>query len=98
MAKITIGGVEYSTRRPTDLDEQLIATTGCSSAEIDRVLSAGADRAARALRPFLPKDGPEHVDLARAIANDPPAIEVIRSLYADVPSATETPQEGATNG
>ncbi|MFZ2996285.1 hypothetical protein [Sphingobium sp.] len=97
MAKITIAGVEHSTRRPADLDEQLVATTGCSSVEIDRILSAGADRAARALLPFLPKDAPEHIDLARAIADDPSAIDVIRSLYADLPTAMEPTKDGGTS-
>lgn len=98
MAKISIGGVEYATRRPTDLDEQLVAATGCSSLEIDKIMAAGADRAAHALRPFLPKGGPDHIDLARAIAADASALEAIRALYADLPSVADTTKGNDQNG
>ncbi len=84
---IEIDGVRYATKRPDDLDAQLIAATGCSSAEIEHLLVSGADRVAAAVRPFLPKDAPTIVELANAIAGDPAAVEQIRTLYANPPAA-----------
>ncbi len=87
---IKLAGKDVKTSRPNDLDKALIATTGCSAAEIDTILAAGADRAAHALRPFMTeKDAFPGHDLARAIASDPAALGNIRQLYAD--AAAEKP-------
>ncbi len=90
-----LAGKEVKTSRPTDLDKALLATTGCSAAEIDTILGAGPDRAAHALRPFLTeKDAFPGHDLARAIASDPEALANIRKLYAD--AAAEKPAATAS--
>lgn len=86
---IKIADKELATKRPSDLDEKLIAATGCSAKEIETLLSAGPDRAARALAPFLDKDAPALNVLAQQIASDSAAIPAIRKLYADVPAAVE---------
>ena len=89
-----LAGKDVKTSRPTDLDKVLLAATGCSAAEIDTILGAGADRAAIALRPFMTdKDAFPGHDLARAIASDPEAIGNIRQLYAD--AAAEKPASTA---
>lgn len=80
---IKINGKELKTTAPKNLDAQLIAATGCSSAEIGTLLSAGADRAAAALRPFLDDKDLPGSELARAIAADRDAVAVIRDLYAE---------------
>lgn len=88
MGDLKIGGTSYKTRRPTDLDAQLIASTGCSAAEIDKLIAAGPDRLAHAIAPFLGDDAPEHCELARAVAADPAAAENVQQLYLDnVPDA-----------
>lgn len=84
---IKLGGFDLKTSRPSDLDAQLIATTGCGVKELDTILGAGSDRAARAVQPFLDKEAPSFGELARAIAGDPAAVPAIRKLYADVPAA-----------
>jgi hypothetical protein len=85
---LTIGALALTPRRPDDLDAQLVADTGCDAAEIETLLSAGPDRAARALRPFLANDAPDIGTLAAAIARDPAAIAAIRALYAAPPTET----------
>lgn len=92
---IKFGGLDLKTSRPSDLDAQLIATTGCGVKELDTILGAGPDRAARAVLPFLDKDAPPFGDLARAIAADPGALPAIRKLYGDVPAAA-APATGDT--
>ncbi len=90
---IKIKDLEARTSRPSDLDAQLLQTTGCGVSEIDTILAAGVDRAALALRPFLGTDAPQIGDLARIIAADPDAVPAIRKLYAGVAPAdasTET--------
>lgn len=67
---------------PKDLNGQLIAATGCGINEIETVLAAGPDRAARALRPFLEDGTLPGPELARAIAADPTLVDGIRALYA----------------
>jgi hypothetical protein len=90
---IKFGGLELKTSRPSDLDAQLITTTGCGVKELDTILGAGPDRAARALLPFLDKEAPAFGELARAIAGDPGALPAIRKLYADG-SAASVPATG----
>jgi len=89
MPSITIGTLALTPRRADDLDAQLVAATGCNAAEIDMLLSAGPDRAARALLPFLGDDAPPVGTLAAAIARDPDAVATIRALYAAPPEASE---------
>lgn len=99
MAELKIGGTSYKTRRPTDLDAQLIATTGCSAAEVDKLIAAGPDRIAHAVAPFLGNDEPDHCELARAIAADPAAADTVCQLYLDkVPDAVPALTEGSVNG
>ena len=99
MADLKIGETSYKTRRPADLDAQLVASTGCSAAEIDKLIASGPDRMAHAVAPFLGKDAPEHCELARAIAADPAAAESVRQLYLDkVPDAVPALTEGSANG
>ncbi len=89
---IKIAGKDLATKRPSDLDAQLIASTGCGAKEIETLLGAGPDRAARALAPFLDKDAPALNVLAQQIAGDSAAIPAIRKLYADAlagPAAVE---------
>lgn len=90
---IEIDGVRYATKRPDDLDAQLVATTGCNSAEIEQLLVSGADRVAAAVRPFLPENAPTIVELANAIAGDADAIGQIRALYANPPAAPALTKE-----
>lgn len=78
---ITINGNEVQTSRPSDLDVQLLASTGCSSAELDVLLAGGPDRAAKALRPFVGADVLPGGALAHAIASDSHALGAIRKLY-----------------
>jgi hypothetical protein len=63
---ITIGKTQFSTRKPRDLDERLLATTGCNASENLALISANAlpGRIAAALRPFLPDDAPGVAELA----------------------------------
>ena len=90
---ITIAGTSLKTSKPKDLDAQLVASTGCSSREIATILSAGPDRAARALRPFLEKDALPGSDLARAIVQDPDAVAAIATLYAGLSEADDVSAE-----
>lgn len=90
---IKLAGKSRKTARPTDLDKQLIASTGCGVKEIETLLSAGPDRAARALRPFLEEGVLPGPELARAIAAEPAAIDGIRQLYA-APVADAAPAGG----
>ena len=52
---IRIGGRELPTTRPSDLDAQLIAITGCSAAENAAMLGNGSTpfQVARALHPLI---------------------------------------------
>ena len=78
---ITIAGNDLKTSTPKDLNEQLVASTGCSAGEIATILSAGPARAASALRPFLEKDVLSGGALGAAIASDPNAVSEIAKLY-----------------
>jgi hypothetical protein len=82
---LKIGTLELAllASRPDDLDAQLIASTGCSSAEIETLLSAGPDRIARAALPFLAEGAPDHATIARAVVgNIDAARDTVRALYA----------------
>ncbi|MDO7843454.1 hypothetical protein [Sphingomonas immobilis] len=84
---IRINGTDLKTSRPSNLDEQLIAATGCSSSEIGTVLAGGPDLAARALRPFIDPETLPGGQLAAAIAADGDALLAIRKLYDDAPAS-----------
>lgn len=91
---IKIAGNDLKTSTPKDLNEQLVASTGCSAGEIAKILSAGPARAASALRPFLEKDVLPGGELGAAIARDPDAVAAIAKLYAglstDIVEVAET--------
>lgn len=78
-----IAGKDVKTTLPENLNDRLIAATGCGINEIETVLAAGPDRAARALRPFLEDRTLPGPELARAIAAEPALIDGIRELYAN---------------
>lgn len=78
---IKIAGIDLKTATPKDLNEQLVASTGCSAGEIAKILSAGPARAASALRPFLEDGTLPGGELGAAIASDPNALAVIAKLY-----------------
>lgn len=68
---IKIGSRSFAVSRPADLDEQILAATGCSPAEIAAQLRGEplADIVARAVLPFLPEpDRPPVAELAAGIA------------------------------
>lgn len=90
---LKIGTATFATRRPADLDAQLVAATGCASAEIEHLLVSGPDRVAAAALPFIVKDAPSLIELAGAIAADPAAIEQVRALYANLPDAPAPTEE-----
>lgn len=94
-----VGNLVLAPRRPDDLDAQLVQATGCASHEIETLLAAGPDRAARALLPFLGEDAPAIGALAGAIVADPRAIDAIRALYAQsMPVAVATPAVDGEQG
>jgi len=87
---IKIGDTEYQTRKPKDLDEQLIAATGCSAAETVNLLASNPlpGRVAAAIRPFLPEDAPPLSELASALAADVvSAANAALTLYRSVEPA-----------
>jgi hypothetical protein len=86
---VKINGKDLRTSKPTDLDAQLIASTGHGEREVQALLSAGSSLAARALAPFLGKDAPAMNELACDIAADPDAIGAIAKLYALPADAVE---------
>lgn len=66
---ITIAGKSYPARRPSNLDERLMATTGSSAKEIAEMLKGHPipGQVAAALHPFLGDDAPSVHELAVAI-------------------------------
>jgi hypothetical protein len=66
---IKIGEKTLATRRPADLDAQLVAATGCTAAEQVNMLGLRSTpfQVARALRPFLDKEAPPVPELAQMI-------------------------------
>lgn len=67
-----IGDKTYTPARPDDLDDQLVASTGCNAKETADRLNGSpiAGQVAAALRPFLPKSAPSVPELASAITAD----------------------------
>jgi len=101
--EIKIGDKSHKTRKPSDLDAALLASTGCNAAETAQQLagSPSAGRIASALRPFLPDDAPSTPELAHAIAASGQASDYLASvskLYADVAFAPVTGDGGAAAG
>lgn len=96
---IKIGDKSFRTRKPSDLDGALLATTGCNAVETAKHLAGWPTpgRIASALRPFLPEDAPSVPDLAQDIAGDegPEILVAVKKLYVDAASATSSP---ATTG
>lgn len=81
-----IGDVDLELVRPENLDQQLVALTGCRAVEVHAQLAnaAIADHVAAALLPFLNEPPARHL-LAQAIA-DAGVVSVrseVRQLYAD---------------
>ena len=95
---IKINGVDLKTSKPTDLDDQLVAATGCGSHEIEKLLAGGPDLAARAVRPFLEPEALPGGELAAAIANDRDALDAIRALYRAANAGTGQKKEAQANG
>ncbi|MGE3304283.1 MAG: hypothetical protein AB7M12_14355 [Hyphomonadaceae bacterium] len=56
--KIRIGDRQLTTKRPADLDAQLLASTGCTPGEVALMLSGSplAGLVARAVEPFLSEE------------------------------------------
>lgn len=67
---IKIGGKTLSTRKPHNLDELLVAATGCNAAETVGALDAYSSpaRVAAAIHPFLGDDGPTVQELGASLA------------------------------
>jgi hypothetical protein len=90
---ITIGERTVETKRPQDLDERLLAKTGCNAIEMQRMLqgSPTAGLVATALAPFLAGDPPVLAELAVEIAKAGPAAVAVQvaTLYA-APLIVET--------
>ena len=89
-----IGTATYQVKRPNDLDAQLLASTGCSPAELSQILGASpiAGTVAQVLLPFLPeKERPDLATLARQIS-EAGIVEVaaaVRALLGDAAPVTE---------
>lgn len=81
-----IGDKDFKTARPDNLDDQLVAPTGCNAAEIAQHLGGTplANLIAAAVRPFLPDGAPSVPELAAAIGADgyDAALAQARALYA----------------
>lgn len=96
---ITLGGKPLKTRKPTDLDAALLATTGCNATETVRQLNGWPTpgRIASALRPFLSDDAPSTPELADSIARQDTAevLAAVKKLYADASVAAVTAPENA---
>lgn len=88
---IAIGKASHKTHRPKDLDDRLIAATGCNAAEVAGMLGGqpSARFVATALTPFLGDDAPSLPDLTDAIAGDGGAQAAVRKLYASEPVVEE---------
>jgi hypothetical protein len=75
MVTVTIGERQLPARRPADLDDRLIALTGCTAAEHAAMLgpTATPGQIARVLAPMLTgRDAPGTAELAALIeAGDP---------------------------
>lgn len=91
---IKINGKDLKTSRPSDLDAQLVASTGHGEREVQSLLNSGLGLAARALMPHLAEPGDlTFGELANEIANDPDAIAEIGKLYAPAPTPAAKPTD-----
>ena len=92
---ITIGGQSLATTRPADLDEKLVATTGCTAAEHRAILAKNGTpfQIARALKPMLADDQRSVGDLATAIGAEDKVFAVRLAVVALLapPSADTIP-------
>lgn len=96
---IRINGADLKTSKPSDLTEQLVATTGCGPNELDKLLGGGPHLAARAVRPFLEAEVLPGSELSSAIAADRDALDAIRALYRSANAASgEQKKEAQANG
>lgn len=96
---IKINGVALKTSKPANLDEQLVAATGCGPHELEKLLGGGPHLAARAIRPFLEAEVLPGTELASAIAADRDALDAIRTLYRSTNAAVgEQKKEAQANG
>lgn len=99
-----IGAKTYNTRRPSDLDSQLISRTGYNAVETVRILSGSpiAGHVAQALMPFLAeKERPVLAVLAREIAAEGVTIVAadVRKLFGDdVISAAQAVEAAGESG
>lgn len=94
---IKIGAKTLAIRTPADLDDRLVAMTGCTADEIRGQLREGGHprHVATALYPFLGEDAPSVGELASLIANED-MNEVrgnVLALYE--PAKTEKTEKGA---
>lgn len=69
---IKIGGKDYRTKKPSDLDAKILASTGLSTSEVANALRGSPlpHLVARALKPFLPEEAPTIVELSSLIADE----------------------------
>lgn len=88
---IQIGDRTFSIRTPKDLDDQLIAATGCNAAEHAAMLGGTplASQLAKALHPFLAEDAPSVPELAMMIAEAgyEALVQPVRDLFRKVEGA-----------
>lgn len=97
---IKIGGKDYRTKTPTDLDAKLLASTGLSVSEVAIALCGSPlpHLVARALKPFLPEDAPTVVELSSLIAAEG-VVGVARSVAGLFKSDdSKASADGATTG
>ena len=95
---ITIGGQSLATNRPSDLDAQLLASTGCNAAEHRAMLAKNGSpfQIARALKPMLVDDDRPVGELAAAIEGEDKAFETRVAVLALLAApAAEQPALGA---
>lgn len=100
--KLKIGTTEHATARPKALDKALAASTGCSVAEVARMLGGqpAPDLVARALQPFLPEDARPGIPELAAAINDHGTADIaakVASLYGAAEPEVP-PAEGGDGG
>ncbi|MBB5684291.1 hypothetical protein [Sphingobium boeckii] len=91
---VQIGDKTYRVRKPKDLDAELLATTGCSAAEMEKILAGSplAHLVARAILPFIDAKEGEPV-VSQGLAEEIAAAGVTavsieaRKLYAPAAEA-----------
>lgn len=98
---VKIGTNSFSTKKPKDLDEALVAATGANATETARMMTGAplASTVARALHPFLAEsERPSVPELARQIEAAgvaEVARDVARLYGADAQRVTEPTGQGA---